>query len=240
MKKIIFSILALAISFAMYSCKDTTGPDDTATINLRAQLEKNTVKPATIKFNEGITSSDVDSIQIKKVRILITEVKFHAYNESDDSKDKLFKAGPLLFMADSTGTSLDIASGTIPSGKYNKMKLEMHRFASSELAQYANSSLFKDFATSDRYSVIIDCVIFRGGTSYHFVYSGSPTVNMTYNFGSDIDLPSNQESNFYLIINPVDVFIKGSGELLDPTDDSNHNDIDNLIKQAIQAVKKNY
>lgn len=239
MKKLLFSIIALAISLTMYSCKDTTGPDDTATINLRAQLEKNTVKLSTIMFNDGITSSDIDSIQIKKIRILITEVKFHYASETDDSKDKLFKAGPLLFVADSTGNYLEIASGTIPSGSYNKLKFEIHRFESSVLNQYINSPIFNNFATSERYSIIINGVSFKNGVSTKFEYKGTPTVNLTYTFGNPIEFPANVESNIYLMINPLDIF-KSENEIYDPSDDSDHNKIDDLIKSAIKAIKKNY
>jgi hypothetical protein len=127
MKKLLFSIIALAISLTMYSCKDTTGPDDTATVTLRSELKNSTAKVSTTLFNSGIASSDIDSIQVKKIRILITEIKFHSTTESDVQKDQLFKSGPLLFVVDSTGSKLEIASGTLPSGAYNKMKFEMNQ-----------------------------------------------------------------------------------------------------------------
>lgn len=238
MKKILFSILALAILFAMYSCKDTNGPDNTATVNLRSQLENNTAKLSTIKFTDGITKSYVDSVQIKRIRILITEVKFHLAKESDSLKDKLYKSGPLMFVADSTGNYLEIASGTIPAGAYNKLKFEIHRFESSVLSQYTNSTLFKEFATPERYSVIIDGIAYDDGVGIRFTYNGTPTVNLTYKFPTSIEFPENEETNFYLMINPLDIF-KAGNEIFNPMDASNHNDIDNLIKSAIKALKKN-
>ncbi|MEI6089213.1 MAG: hypothetical protein WCR42_02060 [bacterium] len=238
MKKILFSILAIAISFAMYSCKDTTGPDDTATINLRSQLENSTVKLNTLLYKGNINSSDIDSIKIKKVRILITEVKFHAATETDDSKDNLFKSGPLLLVVDSTGTYIEMASGTIPSDDYSKLKFEIHRFEASVLSQYINSSLFNNFATSERYSVIINGISYKNGIGTRFEYKGTPNVNLTCTFPSNINIPGNQESNFYLMFDPNYCF-KTDSEIYDPSDDSDHNKIDNLIAKAIGVLKKN-
>ena len=132
-----------------------------------------------------------------------------------------------------------MASGTIPSGSYNKLKFEIHRFESSVLNQYINSPLFNNFATSERYSVIINGVSFKNGISTRFEYKGTPTVNLTYDFENPIEFPANVESNIYLMINPLDIF-KSENEIYDPNDDSNKNKIDDLIKSAIKAFKKNY
>jgi hypothetical protein len=238
MKKLLFSIIALAISLTMYSCKDTTGPDDTATVTLRSELKNSTAKVSTTLFNSGIASSDIDSIQVKKIRILITEIKFHSTTESDVQKDQLFKSGPLLFVVDSTGSKLEIASGTLPSGAYNKMKFEIHRFESSVLSQYVNSILFRDFATSERFSVIVDGISFKNGLATRFQYKGTPNVNITVDFGMSVDFPANQESIFYYTIDAND-FFRSNDEVYDPTDDSDRNDIDNLIKQALKIEKRN-
>jgi hypothetical protein len=236
MKKVIFSIMALAISFAIYSCKDTNGPDNTATVTLRSELQNSTAKLATVKLTDGTTKVGIDSIQVKRIRILLTEVKFHSAKEGDDSKDNLYKSGPLLYDVDSTGTKIEIASGTLPSGNYSQLKFEIHRFETSELSEFTNSALFKDFATSDRFSVIIDGIFYLGGNGTRFQYKGTPTINYICDFGkTPINLPGNQESVFYLTLDP-NSFFRSDVEIFDPSSNSN-SQIDNLIKSAIRISK---
>lgn len=235
MKKSLFIAIFCIIAFGLYSCEDTTGPDSKATVTLKSDMTNSTAKIIQSKI-EQLSKDDVDSIQVKKVRILISEVKFHNANENDASKDELYKAGPLLFVVDSTGSKFEIASGTMPAVSYNKLKFEIHRFESSVLSQYSNSNLFKDFATPERYSVIINGIAYKDGIATRFEYKGTPNVNLTVNFGVSINFPAGEETTFYLMLDADDIF-KSNDEIYNPLDDSDANKIDDLIKKALKVAE---
>lgn len=236
--KILLSLFILAFFIFLVGCSESTNSGNNAIVNIRSEMTTGTVSMADLNNKENsIQKSEVDSIRIHRVRILLSRIKFHLNAEKSDSIDKDFKTGPFLFVGDSTGTYFDLDNGQIPAGLYDKIKFEIHRFSSSDLAQYTNDAKFSEFATGDRYSVIIEGIAFKDGTGYSFVYNGTPTVNLSLKFYPSIEFQENVTTNLYLQVNPIDL-LKSGTSVLDPRDPSNENDIDNLIKAAIKAVKK--
>ncbi|MBI5325077.1 MAG: hypothetical protein HZB41_07385 [Ignavibacteriae bacterium] len=237
MKSVLF-IIFTCFFLVLYSCSDSTDSGNNAILKIRSEMIKGTVSIAEL-LNKDITilKSEVDSLRINRIRILLSEIKFHSESESNDSSDKFFKAGPFLFVGDSTGTYFELTSGQIPAGLYEKIKFEIHRFSTGELAQYQNDASFGDFATADRYSVIIEGISYKNGNANSFTYNGTPTANLSLKFEPSINLQANTTSNIYLQVNPVDL-IKSGNSVLDPEDSTNENDIDNLIKSAIKAIKR--
>ncbi len=230
------SLLAIIFVFVI-SCSETTSPDNQADVVIRTELSKQTVSKIDLKFNEQFQKSNVDSLQITKVRILLKEIKLHKEAESDDSKDEKIKVGPYVFVGDSTGKYFDLANGVIPSGTFNKIKFEIHRFSSGEIATYASNSTFKDFADNGRYSVIIEGNAFKSGVPTRFTYKSDVTANLSLKFPNSIVLDDVNKNYIYLQINPVDLMKSGTF-VFDPNDTTNKNDIDNLTKSAIKALKK--
>ena len=235
-KFMLYSFMATMILFAI-SCSESTSPDNQADVVIRTELTKQTLSKIELKDNEQLQKSGVDSLQIKKVRILLKEIKFHKEAESDDSKDNSFKVGPFVFVGDSTGAYFDLANGTIPSGVYSKIKFEIHRFSSSQLASYSNNATFIDFADNNRYTVIIEGDAFKSGISSRFTFKSDVTENISLKFPTSIVLDDVDKNYIYLQINPLDLLKSGSF-VYDPKDTTNKNEIDKLIKSAIKALKK--
>ena len=229
--KILLFIFVIAFFVFLTGCSETTDSGNYAIVNIRSEMTQGTVSLAEL-LNKG----EVDSIRIKRVRILLSRINFHLESEND-SLDKEFKAGPSLFVGDSTETYFELANSVLTAGVYEKIKFEIHRFSTSDLPQYVKDTIFKDFATSDRFSVIIEGVAYKNGTAYDFNYNGTPTANLSLKFEPSIVLQENVTTNIYLQVSPVDL-LKSGTSVLDPRDSSNVNDIDNLIKAAIKAVKK--
>lgn len=97
--------------------------------------------------------------------------------------------------------------------------------------------MLADFVTGDRYSVIIDGVAYKGGTTSPYSYRSNITANLQFKFQPAVDVASGRNVIIVLKIDPIAVFKKG-GNILDPCDEANESEIDNAIKSAIKALKK--
>ena len=226
-----FFVLIMLLSLTiLISCSESTGPENNVDLKIYTNLSNNVVSSIKSDGKTDILANEIDSIIITRTRILISNIKLHL-TSSPEEDNKLVKVGPALFVGDASPVLLGTVN--IPVGNYNKIKFELHRFESSVLPNYANDSLFKNFATPDRYSVIIDCIFYVAGIPTQFTYNATVTANLTVNF-SDSKLIDGNEI-LMLSFSPNDVFKSGS-KILDPTDSKNQNDIDNAIKSAFKAT----
>jgi hypothetical protein len=181
----------------------------------------------------------VDSITVTKVRVLVSRMILRPDGKGDDdsSGDRNVKTQPFLYVADSTGTKV-VASATIPNGSYDRIKYEIHRFSTSEVPSYALDTVFRDFVTNDRYTVIIEGTLVRnGGSRERFVYRSDATANVKINVAPSLTVSDGAPATLSLRFNASDVFRDGSA-LLDPADGQNESKIDNNIKAAFKANKK--
>lgn len=236
MKTIKIFVLFVFFSMLFVSCSDSNDPSDTATITIISEMPEYSVTSAELLKEINKTMAvKADSLHITRVRVLIKEIKFHP-SENDTVNDKSFKVGPFILETDSTGRSFQLTQGELPAGIYDKIKFEIHRFSSSELSQYQTDD-FADFATQDRYSVIIEGTKYLGNTSTDFTFNASITANLSLKFDEDYTIDENSTNTFAFQFKPIVAFIKNSG-VLDPTENNDRAEIENLIKSAIKALKK--
>lgn len=237
--KTVLSFIIMTVLFLFSACSESTNePATQANVKIRSVMSDNIIQ--TIKLDDKYNNpqkSEVDSVRIKKIRILVKEIKFHSTGETDDNKDQLFKSGPFLYVGDETGANFDVAVGQMPIGEYDKVKFEIHRFSSSDISKYSNDITFSEFATSDRYSIIVEGIAYKYGVPFEFKYYGTPTSNISLKFEPSIKISQNVANDIYLLVNPVNM-LKIGNSVLDPRDDDNSNDIDYLIMTAIKAIKK--
>lgn len=238
--KNIINIISLVMVIALLVACSETEPSGNPSVKVVGQMSDNVASSSTIKQKSpDLQIGTIDSIKIKECRILISRLILHSNTTVGDSAegDNLIKAGPFLFKLDSTGRSFTIASGTVPAGNYDKIKFELHRFSSSELSQYQNSSEFSDFATSERYSVIIKGEIYESGTIEDFTFNGTVTANLTLNFESVLVLSEGENYTVALNLDPNLVFLSGN-IILDPLNFMDSNNIEINIRSAFRAIKK--
>jgi len=155
----------------------------------------------------------------------------HPSNSSDSANDRSVKAGPFVFLADSTGTRL-VASVYITPGSYDKLKYEIHRFSSSEISAYQNDPQFADFVSTDRYSVIIDGNVVRDGTRQGFQYRSDITANVEIPLGT-FTVPGAGSTTATIEFSSARAFSE-KGQLVDPRDPKNESVIDNNLKAAFR------
>ncbi|MBK9248923.1 MAG: hypothetical protein IPM69_12615 [Ignavibacteria bacterium] len=230
---IIISVCCIAVS-----CSESTSVSDTAQVQFYTQMDVNSVttgsiKPGNSSILKGVTA---DSLKISRVRILVSNLKLHLSKEDSNTSGHNVKVGPFLITIDSSGTRLNETS-TIPTGNYDRVKFEFHRFSSSEVSTYLNDAVFSDFVTGDRYTIIIDGTVYNGGVATPFTYKSDVTINLSLKFDNDIQFLQNATDGIVLLLRPRIIFKSGTS-VLDPRDPGNESDIDNALKSAFHCIKK--
>ena len=219
---------------------DPSGTGTDATVAMKGELEAASVSATRQKDDATVTLSapgaEVDSLKVSRVRILVSEIKLHRSNEDTVAGDKTVKTAPVLITIDSAG-SRTFTTATIPAGSYDKVKFEFHRFASSETAQYLNDTNYRDFVTNDRWTFIVDGMVYNDGVAAPFTYRSDVTANLSLKFEPSIALAEGSSTSIVLVVDPVAVFMSGS-KVLDPRDGQNESEIDKGIKEAIKALKR--
>lgn len=233
MRKLLLLIPA-ALLFLVACEDDSSSPEGMADIQIYSDISNETVSSELAGKISQLMDSHVDSINVSEMRVLISRIKFHR-TEKAVGEDNDFKAGPFLLRADSTGDAYTIAEGTVPEGSYDKIKFELHRFSGSEVDEFDGDPVFGDFATNDRYSVIIEGTYYSGGEETAFIFNGDVTANLSLNFEPAVELTDDDENPITLEFDPVSLFMD-NGTLMTPTNE-NENEIEKNIKDAIKAYK---
>src|SRR5437016_409208 len=110
------SLLAATVSLSIFSAcsDDATGTD--ATVNMQAEMATARVSMTYKKDDDASPlggGATVDSIQITRMRVLISELKLHRDKEDTTNGDHTVKVGPLLVTVSPTGAST-FTTATIP------------------------------------------------------------------------------------------------------------------------------
>jgi len=240
MKKIILKIICSSfLLFLFIGCSDNNpGPSNDASVSFFAELTSPNIKPLLIKNSYQIEKSFIDSIQISKLRILVSELKLFSDKDDSTSSGKMIKAEPFVISLDSTGQIVEISSNTsVNVGVFEKIKFEIHRLSTSDLSKYANDLIFEPFATQDRFSIIIDGKVYVQGNQSHFSYKSNLTTNLLLKIEPGIILTANTSAKISIQINPTAIF-KTNNDIIDPREVKNFSFIDNAIKLSIKAIKK--
>ena len=152
-----FSRIAFAIVLLIFGvgCSDSNSPTIDPKVDVVAELTTPIVNIINSNSNDdNIQANEVDSIKIIRIRILMSRMMLFPDN-ADTNGGKVIQTEPFVYdINTSTGVFL-VADGSVPSGSYAKIKFEFHRFSASEEIQYKNNPVFMDFATPERYSILI-------------------------------------------------------------------------------------
>ena len=239
MKKFIIASFAIVIFIITAGCSDSTSPNGNADVKIVGELSTPLVNAIQIikgNNNDKIQANEVDSIKIVRIRILLSRLKL-AIDSSNSATDNELKTGPFVYDINSTDDLVLLMSGNVPAGLYERIKLEFHRFNASEATQYTNDPIFKDFATTDRYSIIIEGITYMNGNPSIFEFKAQTTANLSLEFDPSLNLKEGTNTTISLQLDP-NLFFKKWGSILDPNDPKNINDIENTIINTIKAVKK--
>jgi len=238
-KTTILSALLSAIGFfAISGCSSSTStPSSTSSVTMTAETDGTKATSAFSKDRNSPGSGIVaDSIEITRVRYLLSAVKLHVEG-NDTTHDGEIKTGPFV-LEFTPGFSRVFANITLPEGTYEKIKFEIHKFPSSIDQTYLNDPIFTDFVTNERSTIIIEGRVWSAKSSIpvDFVYKSAVTANVEAIFPGLITLSGGSNVTIAMLFSPMLAF--KSSSVLDPRDPSNEPAIDNFLKSSIKALKK--
>jgi|APTNR8051073442_1049403.scaffolds.fasta_scaffold04575_4 hypothetical protein len=225
MKKVLIILIAILIA----SCSDdATSPDGMAQVEVISNFENSTVyKLNTFSFK----NVEIDSLVVNDFRILISRLKLgNGSNEQD------LKLEPLLIKADSTRNLYFVSKANVPEGDYDKIKFEIHRFSESERTNYVGDTLFGDFATEDKNTIIIRGIYYIEGDAIEFNFTSDQTENLSINFKEKISLSDDNLNTLLFDIDPTLIFLS-ENVILEPNT-ANQKIIEKNIHKGIVILKK--
>lgn len=216
------------------ACSDNPSANDEPTVSMQSQLASSST--ALAKAAVGTSAAGVDSVTITRIRMFVRRLKLHR-DGTDTTGDKDVKTEPFIVTFEQQAKTF--ASLSIPAGTYDKVKFEFHRPESNQIVSYLAIPEFADFVTDNRWSVIYNGSVYMDGTgtAIPFTFRSDMTANLSLKLDPALTFANGTNNTIMMMVDPADVFTKG-GEILDPRNPTNQNDIDNNIKAAIKLNKK--
>ncbi len=231
--KVVLSIL-LTATIVLSGCTSSTSPAGTGRMTMSTSLTASSVNSVNLSGKGNNSVQAADSIQIQRCRILFSRIKAHQDDTSEDGGSNV-KVGPaMLTFADVT--SLVFATD-LPAGTYRRMKLEMHKFSSSEAATYKGDPVFGDFAYPEKLTVVIDGVQFKNGVDTPFTLTFDDTENFWLIFTDPLVITDGGTAEAILDLDVVELF-KVGGVVIDVNDIDNRKELRKRLKTAFKLHKK--
>lgn len=219
--------IGLAALVSLTSCS-STDPNDEPRLIMQTEIATSTVTASGEKSGTIKGFADIDSIRIHRTRVLVSRIKLHTAEDGEDNnKGKDVKIGPAVidFTKDKVST---IFSTAIPVGRYEKIKLEMHKFSSSEASTYALDGTFGAFAVPERITLIVNGTMYVNGVAEDFTWTDDQTSNLWIKFDPFIEVTASSTTSVVLNFDPAVAFRSG-GKLLDPK----KSDIKDLLRSQM-------
>jgi len=229
MRTTILAILTLVtFGLVLPSCS-STDPDGSGTVKMNATVDNAVVNRVADKSGDRV-EGNVMQVEIERVRILISRLKFKSVQE-DTNGGKDIKTGPAVVTFENDEVTV-VFQEPVPNGTYDRVKLEKHKFSSSEAEQYANDPVFGEFASPERLSIIIEG-IYNDGTEQPFVIQDDATENLWIDFEENLIIDDDTDATIELTFDAQQVF-KQNGNVLNPFDDKDRRDIFKNLKKAFR------
>lgn len=228
----------VAVALAIAGCSESTDPSSEPTMTMTARMTSTTAAPSAIRPDSPRTEGGrlIDSVRVDKVRILLSRIKLHRTNDDTSNGGKDVKIGPAVLTIDNDTVTTVFASA-IPTGTYERMKLEKHKFSGSEAAQYAADPVFGPFAFPDRVTLIVDGTVYAEGETRAFTLTDDRTENLWVGFDPALTVTESTSTTVDLEFSARLLF-NVDGNILDPLDVSLRDVIRARLKNAFKLKKR--
>ena len=232
-----FTIIAL-LGVVSTGCKDSPTELTSGQMSMSSQYTTNPTSAASLGSTGVTLSAAVDSITISRARFVLSRMKFKTGADSTN-----FKTEPLIIELNLIGSVQDVSVAEVPFGTYREIEFKVHRVDSSDFVGSSPAKLaqFADFLAGDRYSIIIDGTIYRNGeTGQAFVFRSRIDEEQKYDFIPELVISEGSPAvNVTMLVSSFGWFRDSGGALLDPTDGTTENLIDDNLKSSIKFYKDN-
>jgi hypothetical protein len=229
--------IVLAIAGSMLtSCSESTSPAGTGMVTMGAKIGNGSASYIVKSDGEIKGGTTINEIRIDRVRILLSRLKFHRSSEDTGSGGRDVKVGPSVILFDSGATST-VFSEPVPVGTYNRVKLERHKFSSSEAETYAGHATFGEFVSPDRVTMIIEGTIVEGTEETPFELRDSATENLWIDLLPALTVSEGGSATIDLVFDAAPAFKDGAA-LLDPRTSQGIGKISKNLKHAFKLQNR--
>ena len=230
--RVVIAVLAAALIGSACSNID---PSDTGTVAFKTSISGRSVTNSAYKEDGVVQSNGIDSIHIDSVRVLIKRIKLYPSEDDTANGGDVVKAGPAV-ISFNNDTNTVVFKQELPVGLYRKLKLEIHRFSSSEADMYASHPVFGDFAFPYRITIIVNGTLYGPDGTNAFTVTHDQTENIWMYFEPDLEITASTTTTVDWNFDAVMVFTKG-GRCLDPRRLDDLDDIKYSMKHAWKVCK---
>jgi hypothetical protein len=210
------SLIALVMLVVLSACSGNNGKSAPgSTLSMKVDMS-------------ALAKTAGDTVIIESAKVLLKSLKFKT--EVEDSLD--YKVGPFIVNLDMAGGITQIAANDIPNGTYNEIKFKIHK---PEGTTTISDTDFVAGASSDQHFSVVIRGTYNGTP---FMYRSKKEIEQELEINPPLVVTdSTNDVNATLLIAPAGWFMK-NGNYLDPTNESNREDIDNNIKRSFKKAMK--
>lgn len=198
------------------------------------------LKSSATSFESTAEVAAVDSIRITRARFVLRDIKFKTAGEDSAS----FKAAPFVMTLNLSEAPQAIAVVPMKFGTYRRVEFDVQRVEQPMISALpvADQAQFADFLAGERYSIIIEGLVFKDGstTGAAFTYRSKVDAKQKIDLSPELVIAEGSTSvNATLLISSARWFRAQSGSLVDPTVSQSEGVIDENLKSSIRVFKDN-
>ncbi len=230
------TVVFIGLMFVSFACKEETVAPQTGQISLLTKYSLTPVLQLNRLGDIYATPFAVDSIKVTRFRLVLKRIKFESDNDSVE-----FRTAPMVVEYNISGAVHEIAVSAVKFGTYREIGFKIHRVNDYDLVNFtpAERAPFADFLAGERYSMIVDGMVFKdrsGGQP--FTYRSRVNEEQKYNLNPSLVITSsNPNVTVTLRLSSGGWFLGRGGVLLDPRDPSNQDIIDRNLKVSIKVFR---
>ncbi|MBM4168798.1 MAG: hypothetical protein FJ215_06540 [Ignavibacteria bacterium] len=229
-------VLVIFLALLLGGCDTTVDPATAGSISMTSYHSRDSGGLGKIAAVQEI--GVVDSIQILRARFLLRDIKFKTQGEADSCN---FRTSPFVLDLNLSGVVQEIGVQNAPFGTYRRVEFDIHRLDTAAYNALPSSERpqFLDFMTGDRYSMIIDGIVYRKGeTPRNFTFRSRVNAKQKIDLDPVLVVDAGSPvANATLSINSASWFRTSSGTLVDPTDPKEENIISDNLRTAIRIYR---
>ncbi|NUO80232.1 hypothetical protein HUU05_09165 [candidate division KSB1 bacterium] len=230
-----WSFIPAMMALVLYGCNDSAMQPTAGSISLSLQYSANSPRTALSKNSADAFAAAVDSLQLTRVRVVLSKIELESANDSAD-----FRTTPMVLDLDLSGAMQTLGIMGVPFGTYSEVEFKIHRVDSTDLTVVSpdEQARFADFLLYPRASIIVEGIAYTNGCGQAFAFRSGLEAEQEYELTPPLVVSdANPTANITISINSSNWFRDRNGALLDPADFNNQDQISGNLKASFKVYE---
>lgn len=244
----------LIACLGMMSCSDATSPEPQPQLVLQTSMNHDAAMLVVRRIDakaDGIQNEGIDSIRVDSIQVLFSRIKLHWSDDVDDDNDDAdsvgsdddadrqrgtVKTGPMV-LTWRRGTISTAFSAPVPTGRFDKIKFEMHKASGSEEREWLQSPVLAPFVQPEPATVLLHGSVYQDGRKETFVVRSKRTKNLWMKFEPYVEITASTTTTIEMSFDAVRMFRVG-GSLIDPRKNDGKLRLDDVFDDCFSLWKR--